>query len=551
MKSSQGQWKDRLAVGPAVLALLLLPAASAAQPSFNDISLNATGSISPGGTVNARLIGTWVSKRILEPEHRRIVPITPAMAPLQYREAKAVAASKPPERIPTLRRLGVPMNTSLRSPPALFKTVRGVDATVADAGITPPDVAGAVGPTEYVQTTNTHYDVYSKTTGALLESISENAFFRTTLCGLGDGQVVYDPVWNRWIVSAAQFNRACGSTATNTMFLGVSTTSSATGPFRIYQLSFLGFPQGIEWDYPHLGLDQDAVIVTADVKYFSPSCVQFCAMVFGLAKARIYNGLGFTSPIFNLGVSFSVMPPNVADQTANDYLLGAPPAGRTLSLFRCHDLNLPAAATCILQANIPLPFSYSLPPAAPDPPAVVPIDTLDSRFVNMGTEYTAASLHPVVWNVHAPGLGGLPTPIFYEVDAATNSLLKVGSYFASATSYDWNTSIAVDPETEDAFVTWTSADPRNGIHTQVRFGGRQGGDPPGAMLIAPALLTSPVAYTTGRSNPQRWGDYSQVALDPQPPLGCEAAWFANEDVVIPPAGGNVWGTQIGALRYCP
>jgi hypothetical protein len=553
-----GHWKTTLGVACFLpLGLLLVPAAQGAHASKGAESsphaVNQSGPAHLGvTTAGVRLVGTWVPKAGIEPAHLRAKPFVPAMGARAYRKMKAAAASTPADRVATLRRLGIPANTPLRSPPTVVKNFAGVDETVADNGIVPPDVAGAVGPSQYVETTNIHFDVYSKSSSALLRSISMNSFFRTTLV-LGDEQVIYDRLWNRWLVSAAQFNRPT-STATNTMFLGVSTTSSATGPFHIYQVFFSGFPEGIEWDYPHLGLDQDAVIVTADVKYFGGSCVpSFCAMVFGVAKARIYNGLGSVSPVFNLAVTFPVMPPNVLDQTADDFLLGAPPAGGSLSLFRCHDMNLPSSSTCTLQANIPLPFSYSLPPAAPDPPSTVPIDTIDSRFVNMSTEYTSASAssHPVVWNVHAPGIGGLPTPIFYEVDAETNTLVQYGAYFASPTSYDWNTSIAVSPDTEDAFVTWTSDDPVNGIHTQVRVGGRQGGDLPGVMVPGPALTTSVAAYTTGRTNPQRWGDYSQVALDPRPPVGCEAAWFDNEDVVLPPRGGTVWGTQIGMATYCP
>lgn len=534
----------------ALLTLALLPVAGAAAQGSTPRSRPHSANVHTTGTAKVLAVGTWVPEGNAQPPHPRAIPFIPALTSSTYRARKTATATTHSNRTGILRRLGIPVNTPGRSPPAVFRTIRGIDETTADSGIVPPDVAGAVSRTQYVQTTNIHYDVYSKATGTLLKSVSLNSFFRTSLV-LGDGQVVYDQLWNRWVVSAAQFNRPTSS-ATNTMFIGVSATSSATGAFHVYQIFFSGFPSGIEWDYPHLGLDQDAVIVTADVKYFGGSCVpSFCAMVFGAAKAKLYNGLGFTSPVFNLGVTFPVMPPNVLDQTPNDYLLGAPTAGNSLALFRCHDLNLPSVATCVFQANIALPFTYVLPPAAPDPPAAVPIDTIDSRFVNMSTEYTAPSSHPMVWNAHAPGLGGLPTPVFYEVDVATNALIQFGAYYASLTSYDWNTSIAVNPDTQDAFVTWTSDDPINGVHTQIRFGGRQGTDFPGVMVPAPALLTSPVGYTTGVTNPQRWGDYSQVSLDPRPPIGCEAAWFANEDVVVPPSGGNVWGTQIGAAAYCP
>src|SRR5216683_1838775 len=110
---------------------------------------------------------------------------------------------------------------------------------------------------------------------------------------LGDARVLYDSTWNRWVILIDDFSTCFSGTGTPSFFLAVSTGSDATGPFFIYPVG-LGFAPGACFDFPQLGMDQDAVIITANLFGFaSPP-----AVAFGIAKARLYNGLGFGVPVF-------------------------------------------------------------------------------------------------------------------------------------------------------------------------------------------------------------------------------------------------------------
>src|SRR5207244_5984732 len=116
--------------------------------------------------------------------------------------------------------------------------------------------------------------------------------------------------------------------------------------------------------------------------------------------------------------------------------------------------------------------AYTVPAKAPEPAPGVPLDTSDARFVN-----ASAQVGDMVFNVHSVDSGGFATPESYQFNAATSSVVQSGFFFASATSSDWNASLAVNTNFE-VFVTWSSTDTT--VKPQVRISGRQAGDPAGA-----------------------------------------------------------------------
>jgi hypothetical protein len=191
---------------------------------------------------------------------------------------------------------------------------------------------------------------------------------------------------------------------------------------------------------------------------------------------------------------------------------------------------------------LPVP-AYTFPPTAAQPGTTVRLDTRDARFVSASTQNGNA-----LWNVHTINYQNFPAPRFYEINTATNSIVQSGVFFASSSSHDWNASIAANGGRE-AFVTWTSTDPAKGINAQVRFSGRQPSDPLNSMNApGSALFTSSTFFASG-DNPDRWGDYSAVSLDPQTYGGCAAgrrAWIVNQKNNT----SYVWGTRIGRIGFC-
>ncbi len=127
-----------------------------------------------------------------------------------------------------------------------------------------------------------------------------------------------------------------------------------------------------------------------------------------------------------------------------------------------------------------------------------------------------------LWQTHTIALGGFPAPKFYRLNTSTNTVTQSGFYFASATSDDFNASIAAN-DAGNCFVTWTSTDTSR--QAQVRLSGKLSAD--AGIAAGPSAFTSPTFYHPSADNPERWGDYSAVTTDP---LDAARAWLVNEKV---------------------
>ena len=85
-----------------------------------------------------------------------------------------------------------------------------------------------------------------------------------------------------------------------------------------------------EYDFPQLGIDQDAVLFTANI---FPAAGGFAgADFFSVAKAQLYNGLTFSTSIFT-GLDATLAPPIVRDQNASTFRIAAPPSGTALTKY--------------------------------------------------------------------------------------------------------------------------------------------------------------------------------------------------------------------------
>jgi hypothetical protein len=392
--------------------------------------------------------------------------------------------------------------------------------------------------------TNSHLDIYTTANPpVLVKSVTLNSFFGETNF-LFDPRVVYDPIWKRWIIIATR--QATSATDTVHKFrLAVSKTAIPTGTYHSYNVDFFGggVLSGDFWDFPQLGFDQDAIFITGNI--FSFAGVYRTTAMMPIAKARLYNGLGFSVPLFT-SLAPTLAPPLVQDDNANAYFVAAN-SGTTLHLYRGTNLSNPANATLVLQANVPVAL-YTAPPDAPQPGTAVLLDTSDRRFVNASSQVGDS-----LWNVHSIGIAGFATPRFYQIDtegAGANTLKQTGSFVAAGTSHDFNASIAANAF-DEAFVTWSSTNLSPATNAQVRFSGRLGTDPLGAIPSGVALFTSPTFYqqfgqTTGTA---RWGDYSAVSLQPNAVGTCGAnrrAWVTNQKT----DNSTTWGTRIGRIGFC-
>jgi hypothetical protein len=452
----------------------------------------------------------------------QLAPFRPTIGTGAYLAEKAAVGRSPATMRPALSQ---PL-----APPTLKLSFEGVNQGIAGGGF-PPDTEGSTGINHFVEVTNSHVDVYLKSNASRVKSVSLASFLGYFTRGLFDPRVVYDRTWNRWVITAEAFAE---SSTVQRYFFAVSTTSDPTGSFFIYNVNATQFAGTSNFfDFPQLGLDQDAVLFTGNV--FSPSSF-LGPRLFAVAKARLYNGRSFSVPVFSPGSSFGTLaPPIVLDQDAKTYIASARPSGNTLQLFTLRDSSRAFGATLSAAANVPV-TAYTVPSHALQPASgnANRLDSGDSRFVNAGTQNGG-----FVWQVHTIEFGGAAVR-WYKINAVTNSVSISRNQFQSGTSSDFNASIAAN-DSGDVYLTWSSSSPS--VFPQVIFTGeRSGSCPPTAGTV---LYTSSAALT-GNFDPhfglQRWGDYSAVTVDPTNAL---KAGLVNEKV----NSSSVWGTRIGLIGF--
>ena len=442
-------------------------------------------------------------------------------------------AAPPPNSRPTAP-------SSPASPLALFTQIPSVNQNVG--GTFPPDGDIATSVRFVVQANNLVLTMYDLSNGTLAKQVNFNTFFGDATSFIFDPRVIFDPVWQRFVVLADACNPCSGATTNTFVKLAISTTSDPTGGF--FQYSFnAGTPAGDFLDFPQLGMDLNSIIITYNDFMLSGG---FDARTFAIAKAYLYNGFGFSVPLFG-GSGCTVAPPYVLDNGGPSYTLVACPGDSGVFLGPISNSGLTNVSVTHWQAKVPTP-GFGVPPCAPQPGVNYCLDTSDSRFENR-----SAQIGNRIWNVNTVA-AGTATPQWYEFRTDDSTLVNSGIWFATGTSTDWHPSIVVNgvgatatSPTGETFGTWMSVDAANNRNLQLRaIGGSFDSAGSGAgIAVGPA---SALPLTNQTFNGNRSGDYSYISLYPGPVGACAANEFAILEGEV--SLGTIWGTRIGVVRHC-
>jgi len=491
-----------------------------------------------GGQVEKPTLRTLEDMQALEAA-RPAVPVVmppdlPTMDFQQYRDLKEAAPA------PGMK----PESLALPAAPPTLGPLHCVGLGETDSvvqGFFPPDTHGAVGKNDFGQIVNSAIKFYSKAlTGNCPASVRLNqslfSFFGYTNQALFDPRILYDLTYNRWVVSAEAFAE---SAAVQRQFIAVSHDSDPTHGFFIYTFNARDWVgNGVFWDYPQIGYDEDAVILTGNK--FNPGYIGSTPVF--LPKHRMYAGLGFSYCWFNTG-SLNVgtlTPPIVLDQGPYTTIASVAPGGNFVRVTKW--TNTAHACPSWIATN-DIAVTTNVPPAAQQPGFAACttdlahcLDTLDGRFQGQGTQNGSPVFGAPVkfWQVRTDRSGADPLPHTYRVNADASTIEEDCFFFLSGTSHDFNPSIVANAA-GTLFVTWSATDPPAGSNAQVRLGGK---------LLADACGTIGAGVLAqGSNNPltgdfdvnkgvQRWGDTSAITLDP---LDTTKVYGVNEKVQ---AGAN-------------
>jgi len=422
----------------------------------------------------------------------------------------------------------------------------------------PPDTNGAVGLTQYMETTNGAYAVYNKSTGALQSMVSDVSWWAAAgqTGANGDTRIMYNAHADRWIVESF-------GSSTSQIQIAVSNTGDALGGWK--SVKFTGYA-GIA-DYPTLALDNNAVYIGTNNFTTGGSFRGTTLNVIPLDS--LFNN---TAPTVTNMKQFVTAYPGTIDrgyaiQGVNSDATGSTGSIASSSLFydpyltyTVNGLTTGSAtgATLGVQAYLD-PGVYAVPGAGRQPSVLNPrvIDTSDTRVSSSvyevgGRTYMVATVDP----------GTDHAVVRYIVfDSATQTVLDVGD-IGDATHDYYMGAIAVNALGQ-VVITYdrSGSDPSDGkISVMARTFKTLGN---GTLQQTGSELLLHVSNSNDYHNGsldgqaaagrQRWGDYAQVSVDPGTTHGFyligEFAREPNNAANGHPGGtgGTRWGTWIAGI----
>ncbi len=383
----------------------------------------------------------------------------------------------------------------------------------------PSDCNGSVGPNHYMQTVNSTYGIYNKVTGALIESGALSNFFPVELPGGGDNDgdpiVIYDEIEQRWLIS--QFK----TTGIYYMLIAISKTNDPTGQWDSYSFEMNGYP-----DYLKFGIWQDGYYLATNTS--SGSDVYVFEKAAMMAGSEIPKYIGFTNPnrpttidgfhcIMPLDNDYALAPPGSPGLfiTINDDAVGA--GTDQLWLYECKaDWTTIANSTFnrVQQINV-APFDSNFgtgldnisQPNGKKIDAIPQVLMFRAQYINFGTYQTIMACHTVdVNNTDRAGIR------WYELQKTTGDwFVRQQSTYSPDSHSRWMGSISMNKNGEIALGYSISS-------TNLPPGIRVAGQSATANASTNNLLDVPektiVNGTISQSSSDRWGDYSQMSVDP-------------------------------------
>ncbi len=430
----------------------------------------------------------------------------------------------------------------------------------------PPHTMGAIGTTQFLESTTGSITVYNKATGSVLSRVSMPNFWAGVgLPGgaLGNQRVLFDHYTNRWIISGY------GPTPNKTN-LAISDTADALGTWKSVQITVLAASDDYA-DNPTLSLDDKAVYIATNNFNLGSTFIGTTLMV--IPKADLFGGAPnlanmttFSTP-YPAGADngFTIQPAvNWQGNPANKAAVIAQSRSSIVDVF--YTLNgVHAAGASQTTSTQTLGSDWLVAGNArqPDGTRTVPTysgDTMTNSVQANGKLYYVTTVKS--------DLGDYAAVRWMVLDASTGILLSSGKIQQQFWDY-YQGAIAVN-EFGEVVIAY------NRSYTAKGDSNGDGLDDGNISFLARAYkLNGNVLEQTGTEMPlrvslvsdyhcgtrvapsgctQRWGFYSAVTIDPQDhhrfyAIGEYAAEWAIQPGSATPR--SVWHTYIAEIAITP
>ncbi|HUS17975.1 MAG TPA: hypothetical protein VM536_23510, partial [Chloroflexia bacterium] len=362
--------------------------------------LGEPASLAPGGTA---MVG-YAVKHDQSPALRDIVlPAAPSPRRAEDNDRSALFVANGGQVKDSVAQRTFGNNNAPLAIPAPSVNFEGVGNI---GGWYPPDTTGDVGPNNFVQMVNDHFQIWDKSGRSLYGPVPANAPWAGFggACDIyndGDPIVNYDPIADRWVLS--QFAVPGGREGYHQCF-AVSTTGDPTGGY--YRYDFL-MSNNLFDDYPKVGVWPDAYYATFNMfsgnHYAGPWAVAYdrAKMLTGAPAGFQYFSLNSrTGPLLPADLDGATLPPAGTPGLFANY------GTNSLNIWRLHvDWATPANSTFTGPTTLATaPFNQLCPTTyycVRQPGTTVALDSLGDRLMyrlayrNMGTYQTMLVNHSV------------------------------------------------------------------------------------------------------------------------------------------------------------
>jgi hypothetical protein len=408
-------------------------------------------------------------------------------------------------------------------------------------GVTPPDPILAAGPNHLIAVVNLAFEIYDKTGATLLGPTTLSSFYSAlggsncTAGGPFDPNVLYDESTDRWMIAAdGRGNAYC---------VGVSQTNNPLGNWYLYE-----FPTNVSgyfFDYPHAGVGQDAIYMGANM-FSGFSFAE--SRIWAFDKTAMYAGLPTSSVTYSLGnTTDTPQPLNLHGFNQGTWPTSGPHYiltsrdynGKTYALY---SWNAPFGANTLTQvAVLDIQAHHGVTVGLPVNVVQSGGGTIQANdFRPLDFEYRNGRGWTTMTVSCNPGSGTVNCIQWAEINLNSAAIVQAGVY-ASNGDHRFFPDLAVN-HCGDMALGYTKSNAS--IFPSVWATGRQSGDTLGTLQAELQIKAGEINYTAFDSQPRRWGDYTEMTIDPDG----KTFWYLGEYSKNTGATGR-WGNYIGALSY--
>lgn len=419
----------------------------------------------------------------------------------------------------------VPAQIQKKTYPSINKnTALGTNflsVTAAESNSVPPDGVGDVGPSNIVVVVNSRIKSFDKNgTAGALNALLGN-FFGTTN-PIFDPHVRYDRLSERWYIVALG-----NGALPNNVFIAVSDGPNITPTTNFNVFNFVhdmpgptpNSDTGGFVDYPTLGVDANALYIGANI--FSSSLTYINSTLYVVNKAQLLTNTLMVTAFRSIGTDTPQGVHNDDPMATEGYFVSQPfSVSGELRLIKV--LN-PGGTPSIAPIQIIHTPNTDFPITQPSMGAN--LQSVDDRLFAAMLMENKLTGEKTIWTAHniAANNAGVSTNMndrnvsrWYEIRNldTTPKLKQAGTLFDNATTNPrgfWMPSVAANGQGHMA-IGCSTASPNNFV--DVAISGRTNCDPLGATQTFNLATAATAAYTSFDDSPFRWGDYSQVVVDP-------------------------------------